>query len=257
MLKNVCVFRSNSNYCVRLPRTQESEENLKQEFFCLPTLAAKLPLTIPSIIHQDYPNKTNVSHWAIYRWIDGENAFLTPLSDYHQAAKTLAHFLKILQTIDTEKAKLSYRGGSLKVRDQEVLSALVLLHGTLDTSKAKQIWEQCLQAPEWDKAPVWVHGDLLPANILVNYGKIHAVIDWGLSGIGDSTCDLIVAWSLLPSSARETFRQHLAVNDATWLRGCGWALSIGLIIMPYYKKRDRALYTVGHRMVQAILHDFY
>ena len=42
--------------------------------------------------------------------------------------------------------------------------------------------------------------------------------------------DLLPAWNLFPSAAREVYRQTLGVDDATWLRGMGWALSVSVII---------------------------
>jgi aminoglycoside phosphotransferase (APT) family kinase protein len=51
-----------------------------------------------------------------------------------------------------------------------------------------------------------------------------AVIDFGTCGVGDPACDLAIAWTLLTADARPVFRQRLAVDDATWARGRGWAL---------------------------------
>ena len=44
----------------------------------------------------------------------------------------------------------------------------------------------------------------------------------------------MVAWTLFAGESREAFRAALAVDDATWARARGWALSIALIALPYY-----------------------
>jgi aminoglycoside phosphotransferase (APT) family kinase protein len=83
---------------------------------------------------------------------------------------------------------------------------------------------------------VWLHGDLTPENLLVHEGRLAAVIDFGCLGVGDPACDLMVAWTLLTGEARRVFRMELDVDDATWRRGRAWALSTGLIALPYYEE---------------------
>jgi aminoglycoside phosphotransferase (APT) family kinase protein len=92
--------------------------------------------------------------------------------------------------------------------------------------------------PGWTGPPLWTHGDLLRGNLLLADGRLTAVIDWSLLGVGDPACDLIVAWSVLPAEVRCVFRSVLGVDDATWLRGRGWALSVALIQLPYYKETN-------------------
>ena len=51
----------------------------------------------------------------------------------------------------------------------------------------------------------------------------------------------MVAWTLLTADARPVFRAALAVDDATWGRARGWALSVAVIILPYYKDTNPVL----------------
>jgi hypothetical protein len=62
-------------------------------------------------------------------------------------------------------------------------------------------------------------------------------------------------WSLFDSGSREVFRHALDVDDGTWLRGKGWALSIALIIIPYYLHTNPVLVSVAKRMIDEILAD--
>ncbi len=72
---------------------------------------------------------------------------------------------------------------------------------------------------------MWFHGDVAPANLLLDEaGRLCAVIDFGQFGVGDPACDVTIAWTLLRDPARETFRAAVAVDEATWVRGRGWAL---------------------------------
>lgn len=47
-------------------------------------------------------------------------------------------------------------------------------------------------------------------------------------------CDVMVAWKVLAGDARELFRAELEVDEATWARGRGWALSQSLTALSYY-----------------------
>ena len=99
------------------------------------------------------------------------------------------------------------------------------------------------------------HGDIHAANLLVHRGRIRAVIDFGLLGVGDPACELTVAWSLLTADTRDVFRAALAVDDATWARGRGWALAWGLIAYAYYQNTNLVLATLSRRAIDAVLAD--
>ena len=66
-------------------------------------------------------------------------------------------------------------------------------------------WVAALTAPGYDGPPVWLHGDLHPANILVNDGQVSGVIDFGDITAGDPASDLSVAWMLLPPGYHAIF----------------------------------------------------
>lgn len=117
------------------------------------------------------------------------------------------------------------------------------------------VWDAPVAAPPWTGPRAWLHGDLHPANLLVDRGQLSAVIDFGLLGVGDPACDLMVAWTYLPADARESFRNALTVDDATWSRGRGWALQLGLRAAAY-SADNRVLADIGWHTVAAVLADF-
>ncbi len=102
---------------------------------------------------------------------------------------------------------------------------------------------------------MWVHGDLQPGNLLVERGRLSAVIDFGCLGTGDPACDMMPAWTLLSADARGVFRGAVGVDDATWARGRGWALSFGLIALPYYKRTNPVLAGIARRAIDEVLAD--
>jgi aminoglycoside phosphotransferase (APT) family kinase protein len=139
------------------------------------------------------------------------------------------------------------------MRDAETRAAIASLHGMLDADTATTTWEAALWGPVWDSPPVWIHGDLSPLNLLVERGRISAVIDFGCLGVGDPACDLQVVWNLLSAQTRDVFRAELQIDDTMWARGRGWALSAELIAIPYYQNTNPVLASIGRRAIDEAL----
>jgi len=124
-----------------------------------------------------------------------------------------------------------------------------------DAIALKDIWNSCLLASPWSQEPVWLHADLLPGNLLMREDRLSAVIDFGMAGAGDPACDLLPAWCLFDKETRSIFREAVGADEDQWVRGKGWALSIGLIIIPYYLKTNSELVGVARRMIDEILNE--
>lgn len=252
------LYRLGDVLVVRLPRIHWAVGQVEKEQQWLPKLAPHLPLTVPSPLAMGLPGEGYPWRWSVYHWLDGENATLDHLTDPIQAARTLAEFIKALQRLDATGGPApgehnSGRGVPLVERDSTVHTALGKLHGRIDTDAARLAWEAALQAPLWNLPPVWLHGDLQAGNLLATNGQLSAVIDFGCLGVGDPACELIVAWNLFDTDSRQVFREALAVDDATWERGRGWALSMALIALPYYWDTNPAIVQVSLRTLEQVL----
>lgn len=255
------IYRLGNTLSVRLPRIHWAIGQVDKEQQWLPQLAPHLPFAIPVPLVKGEPGEGYPWHWSVCRWLEGENATLERIADPYQLATDLAGFVTALQRIDTTGGPLAgshnfNRGVPLALRDTPVREAIAALRGTMDTDAATAAWEVSLQAPLWQSAPVWVHGDLQSGNLLAKNSQLSAVIDFGGLGVGDPACDLIIAWNLLPADVREAFRDALAVDEATWIRGRGWALSIGLIALPYYRNTSPAMVRYAEHTITEVLHDF-
>jgi aminoglycoside phosphotransferase (APT) family kinase protein len=181
-------------------------------------------------------------------------------SDRRAAAVALAEFVVALQSLDASDGPRPgmenyQRGAPLAPRDPVAHRCLEQLRGVIDTDAATAVWETALAAPEWDGPPTWFHGDLMPGNLLVQDGRLSAVIDFGALGVGDPACDSIPAWLSLPAEVRPVYRAALGVDDATWARGRGWALWIGLVGLPYYRETNPGFAGILRRGIDAVLAD--
>jgi aminoglycoside phosphotransferase (APT) family kinase protein len=236
------IYRLGNDKSVRLPRLRKWQDHLHKEIEWLPRFAPKLPLALPEAIEKGKPGEGYPFDWAVYRWLDGEVATIDGLADPVREAVALAGFLAALQTIDTTGAPLALdhglRGVPLRMRDAPTRKAIADLGDMIDTEKVTSAWERALRAPDWNRSPVWFHGDALSGNVLMHHEQISAVIDFGSVGIGDPACDLMIAWSLFSGESRRQFRKALAVDDATWERGRGHMLSQALIFIPYYMETN-------------------
>jgi len=257
---NNAIYRLGDGLAVRLPRIIGAIGQLDKEHLWLPRLAPRLPLAIPVPLAMGRSGEGYPWPWSVSRWLIGESAEQQPLTDQSQAARDLAQFIAALQRIDPAgwppiSPPTSSRGVPLATRDAPTRAAIAQLSGMIDIVAATAAWEAVLQVPGWSGTPRWTHGDLLPGNLLVQQGRISAVIDFGVLGVGDPACDLIVAWSLLSAQARPVFRAALPVDDATWARGRGWALSIGLIALPYYQRTNPVFAATARQMIDEVLTD--
>ncbi len=255
------IFRLGKDMMVRLPFDLKASGRVDKECLWLPRLAPYLPLTIPTPIVKGIPTDDYPWHWSIYQWIDGETAILERIADSCQMAKSLAWFINALQKIVPTSELLSgqhneFRGVPLIRLDKETRAAIITLQDIFNSKQLSSAWEAALLSPVWQGQPVWLHGDLQSGNLLAKNGQLNAVIDFGLMGVGDPACDLMVAWTLLPAKARDVFRATLDVDDATWARGRGWALYFGLIALAFYLNTNPTLAKISRYTINEVISDF-
>lgn len=228
-------FRLGDQMSVRLPSAECYAAQVEKEQFWLPKLAPGLPCQIPVPLALGNPDQDYPWTWSIYRWLPGASATLENIRNLREFAISLAQFLSALQKIETSGGPPPgehnfFRGGSLRVYDDETRNSILALKNEINADLATEVWEAALKT-KWEQEPVWLHGDLAPGNLLVNQGKLGAVIDFGCSGIGDPACDLTIAWTFFSGASRNDFIQTLALDRATWARARGWSLWKALITL--------------------------
>lgn len=249
------IFRLGRDLAIRLPRIRGAEAQAAKEWEWLPKLAPHLPLRIPAPRGLGRPAEGYPFAWSVVEWLPGRDAGKATL-DLGQAADNLAEFITALRRIDTFGAPPrppGARGSPLVELDAMVRLAVAQLGGRIDGDATLQAWEVSLEAPVWTAAEVWIHGDLLPGNLLVRHGRLTGVIDFlGLSA-GDPACDLLPAWNLFAGDSRMRFRAELEVDDASWLRGRGWALAQAVVALPYYRDtHPRIVRQASHTLAQVL-----
>ncbi|AUI64565.1 phosphotransferase [Amycolatopsis sp. BJA-103] len=253
------MYRLGESLAVRLPLVKGGTADVALEQEWLPRLAPYLPTAIPQVLAAGEPGEGYPWPWSVYRWLAGQNPEAGALSKPAPLAEDLAGFVVAMRSIILPGAPQAHRGGPLASLDTATRAAIEKLRGLpeegVDCDAAAAAWEHALRAPAWGGPPVWLHADLMPGNLLVDDGRLTAVIDFGCAGVGDPACDLFPAWNLLPADAREVFRQALDVDDATWTRGRGRTLSQALIALPYYRDTNPAMAHNARHVIRTALQE--
>jgi aminoglycoside phosphotransferase (APT) family kinase protein len=247
------IHRLGADLSVRLPRHPGAVGQAARELRWLPRLAPHLPLAVPEPVVVGEPALGYPWPWAVSRWLDGEPATVET-ADTAEAAGELARFLTALQGCTPAAPHPDLTGGPLADRDGDTRAAIAEVAGVFDAAALTALWDAALDAPGWDRPPVWFHGDFHTGNLLTTGGRLTAVIDFGELGVGDPARDLTIAFTLMSPGSRAVFRETLGADDATWLRGRGWALATGLNAYTAYAATDpRVAAQTTRQITQALI----
>lgn len=239
------IFRVGPSLVARFPKADWAAEQPSRENHWLPHLTAKLPLEIPEPLVLGLPGFGYPWHWSVHNWIPGSSAARSEL-DNADAAERLARFVSATRAIVSLGGPASgrdngQRGVPLIERDDGVRRALKQLQDEPGMEAAEAAWNDALRAPSWSEKPAWLHGDLQTSNLIVRNGRLVAVIDFGLMAVGDPACDLMAAWTCFTPVSRAIFLSATGASEADVRRGRGWAVSIALIALAYYRDRNPAM----------------
>src|SRR3984957_5106851 len=254
------LYRVGDELVARLPRRAPGAQIIKNEQRWLPGLAARLPLPVL------YPERTGVSgcgypySWSVVPYLPGVPAAQAGSFDLGRAAAAVGVFLGALHVPAPADAPANpFRGVPLAERAGTFAANLALLAEQVDRDAVLREWVTALAAPGYDGPPVWLHGDLHPANILVDDGQVSGVIDFGDITAGDPASDLAVAWMLLPSGCHPGFWSAYQAaggqgGDALRARAKGWALNFATVFLAH-SQDNPVLREVGRRTLRAVLAD--
>jgi aminoglycoside phosphotransferase (APT) family kinase protein len=249
------VFRLGEELYARLPRLAGWAEDLERERRWLPWLAPHLPLAVPEAVAHGVPSPSYPLPWAVYRWIEGSPYADELVADEVQAAVALAAFVLALRAVAGLPDAPPAGRGPLRQLDAATRSALEASGDRIDVGRAGTVWGRVVEGTPFSGAPTWIHADLLRPNLLVRDGRLAAVIDFGMVGVGDPAADVIAAWTVFGPSGRTAYRQALEVDEQTWERARGYALTQAALIVPYYRATNPGFVDLAVRTIEQILVD--
>jgi aminoglycoside phosphotransferase (APT) family kinase protein len=223
------LFRLGDCLTARLPRAPWAVDQVTTDATWLPQLAPHLPVLVPVPVAVGRPGVDYPWPWTVVPWLDGRNPEAG--QDLVDVAVDLAGFVRAMIAIDPMGGPVKegiQRGVPLVQRDELTRWSIAVLGGRIDGRAVTAAWDEAMAADEWPGPPAWLHGDLLAGNLLVERGRLTGVIDFGGLGRGDPAVEVRPGWSLFDARARAAYREALGFDEATWVRGWAWMLSVSL-----------------------------
>ncbi|MGY1438087.1 aminoglycoside phosphotransferase family protein [Streptomyces reniochalinae] len=237
------MWRLGDELAVRVQRMDPTPELQLKERRWLPVLAPRLPLPVPTPVRCGEPSERFPKHWTVMTWVAGEPLDHGSISRGAHAADTLAGFLWALHAeAPAEAPTAGDRGAhpSNCADGFEQFFQAVALGEVADD--VRSVWDDAVAAPAWEGPPVWVHGDLHPANVVVSDGTLSGVVDFGDMCAGDPAWDLAAAWVLLPAgTAARFFETYAHADEAAIRRARGLAALKSLFLMLMGDNGDQGL----------------
>jgi aminoglycoside phosphotransferase (APT) family kinase protein len=249
------IYRLGDDLGLRLPRIHWAVAQVDVEWDWLPFLESQLPVPVPTPLAKGEPGIGYPYPWLVYPWLEGEDLQHATDVDLSEVAREIAAFVLALHRVEVrDNAPPGKRAGSLAPLDDGARWAISKLERSIDIHRAMAVWEDALGAEPWIGRPVWTHGDLLAANIIMRGSDLAGVIDWSCAGIGDPACDAQLAW-FFPPSSRRVFRDAMGLDDATWTRARGWVVWQTAMFIPYYRQTIPDAVATAELRLQAVLDD--
>jgi aminoglycoside phosphotransferase (APT) family kinase protein len=250
------LYRVGPGHIARFPRLSAAEAQIDRVARWLPALAAHLPLEVPRIDLIGAPGLGYPFRWTVGPWVAGRDAFAAPPPDQMEAGASVADFLIALHSLPRpEGAPLRDDADRL----DRILAGLdpfiAGFEGEADQGVLRRLVAEAREVPGFRAAPVWVHGDLHPLNLVTRRGRLSGVIDWGTMGPGDPGVDMMVGWTLLDPPARRVLRDRLRPDPAVWARGRALALAKAIMAIPYYRRSNPVFHAAMKRTLDRVLQE--
>jgi aminoglycoside phosphotransferase (APT) family kinase protein len=238
------VFRLGDEYVVRVPFIEWGADDAAREAIVLPRVAGALPIEVPELVLVGEPRSELGVPWAwtVTRWIPGDRVRGGVVAADASVADAFAETLAVLHGLSTSEPAPSAAATSDPRQSADAIEAALRDAAHLvGGMRAVAGWRAALDALDdpgvgAPVAPrVWIHADPTPGNLLVLHGRLRALIDWSLAGLGDPAHDLIAAWWVFGPTARDRIRGALPLDDATWTRARVFAWRKAAMAVGYYE----------------------
>lgn len=229
------VWRLGESLAIRITRRAVAVHLHQHEQRWLPVLAPGLPLPVPAPVVVGVPSARYPWPWSVVPWFEGDVAAVAP--PLRREVGTLGAFLAALHVPAPEDVAPNPARGVPLASCQ---AAVAIWAGQPMTSgdeplirEAVGIFDAGLLAATATER-VWIHGDLHPRNVLVNQGRLCAVLDWGDVTSGDAAADLAALWWLFDLNVHgEFWSSYRQVSPAMWHRARAWAALFGLSFLSF------------------------
>ncbi|MGI9609440.1 MAG: aminoglycoside phosphotransferase family protein [Acidimicrobiia bacterium] len=250
------IYRLGSELAVRLPLLEKFTPALRREARVLQLLASQLPLRIPELVGLGEPTSEYPAAWSVVTWETGHTLTEESDVDLVHAAERLGEFVAAMRSIEgSGEDSPNQRGLPLAEGYPSAEQSFAAIADEFDLSAMGAIWSEVHSVPPWDERSTWIHGDLLPGNLIALDEQLTAVIDFGECSVGNPTHDLIAGWWVFDGSSRHTFKEAAAAGDDVWARARGRAMAGAASALAYYRNTNPGFSDLARRTLQRVIED--
>ncbi|MFZ0215226.1 MAG: aminoglycoside phosphotransferase family protein [Candidatus Dormiibacterota bacterium] len=231
-------------------------EQLRAEAAACLELSTCCPFATPLPITVGHPGHGYPLPWLVQTWLPGEIATPDSQAASVTSALDLATLIRAFRAADTRGRHFTGagRGGDLRDHDRWMDRCFRESAGLLDVDRLRALWARLRELPPAGH-DVMCHGDLIPANLLVQGEHLIGVLDGGGFAGADPALDLVAAWHLLDIEAREALRAALGSGSTEWRRGAAWAFAQAMGLTWYYRTTNPAMSALGVSTLARLVDD--
>jgi aminoglycoside phosphotransferase (APT) family kinase protein len=238
------IWRLGDELAVRLPRRAVAAPLVLNEHRSLAILGPAIEATgvrTPIPVVRGAPDGSYPWAWSVVRWIEGARGLDVPRGDRRGWAGPLATALAALHTLAPADHPINpVRGRALATRARVFAERLEALAAARDVDAREagilaRAWADGIRTAAWSRAPVWIHGDLHPGNLVADGPRLTGIIDFGDVTAGDPAYDLAVAWLAFDRDGREQFVSATGegYDRSTWTRARAWAAAVAVLLLSH------------------------
>lgn len=254
------IFRIGANLAARFPLRgvdpAKAEVLLRAEAAAMAELSACCPFPTPRPVAVGRPGDGYPLPWSVQTWLPGEIATTDTLAGSTALAHDLSTMIRALRATNTQGRHFAGggRGGHLPDHDDWMDLCFSRSEDLVDVERLRLLWAEFHELPP-SGPDVMTHGDLIPANLLVEGCRLIGVLDGGTFAAADPSLDLVAGWHLLDRDARHTLRIDLGCDSLEWRRGAAWALVQAMGLIWYYQTSNPQMSALGLSTLERLLGD--
>jgi aminoglycoside phosphotransferase (APT) family kinase protein len=254
------IFRIGDDLAARFPLSGDDpallSRTLSAEATAMSELAAASHYLTPLPVAIGDPGPGFPLPWSVQTWVSGAVATPNGLAGSSHFARDLASLLRSLRDAATNGRTFAGagRGGHLPDSDDWMEVCFAESTGLLPVEALRRVWGDLRTLPPSGPDRM-THGDLTPANLLVDGERLVGVLDGGGFAPADSALDLVAAWHMLDLEARNVLRRELGVSPIEWRRGAAWAFQQSMGLVWYYRESNPGMSALGRNTLERILSD--
>ncbi len=238
-------YRIGDKYSIRIPSHQRYISQIAKESKWIPILSKYITYKLPIAMYCGDKEPYIINHWI-------EGKMLADIIVDKSVARQCGEFINQLHQVKTDDSLLAgehnfYRGGDLSIYATQAYEYINKAKSSFNEEVLKDIFRSALEV-RCDDKKVFVHGDFVETNILLQPDNQIAIIDFGILGVGDPSCDLAMYWTYFNDESREIFLQETKLEKRFLVKAMGWVLWKQLLL--YVDNDDKHAKSVIERIIE-------